>query len=429
MRLTALHPSRKCWLVLEAGQLTLHEERGRGEARAVSSHPLRGAAVRVAPVAKKGSKRQASVRGKASLISTALIHGNSEENVGMGKAGGAALKQPVVLTELAARGCHVFRVTWPGADVREQLVCGAPTPAERDAWAAALEKSIKTLAEAAPTKGYLMKRRGRHGGLKMMLGGWDRRYFELLQGKDGGAPSFSYYDDEHAAASKGVVALNAGAVLLASGSLAYKDHPHVLALTCKGELDAKPTTTVLAAASQPELERWVAALQRAIHSFRAPGSSSAKVVALSKEEEQLLAKTAPQLHLKLDYMGVPFDRRCEDKPKLVALILHQKQLNDIARAATPAARGELMSRIRKDEQRLLARSVDELRALLEYMEVELPPELADKQKLVALVINQKNFGATVQSVAPELLSWRQKSRSRASLVEPTDADAETEGGA
>ena len=81
-----------------------------------------------------------------------------------------------------------------------------------------------------------MKRRGRHGGLKTVLGGWDRRWFELLQGKQGAEPSLNYWEDEDAAAStgaeaKGVVALNGSAMLLSSASLAYKDHPHVLSLT------------------------------------------------------------------------------------------------------------------------------------------------------------------------------------------------------
>ena len=177
---------------------------------------------------------------------------------------------------------------------------------------------------------------------------------------------------------------------------------------------------MLAAATKAELDRWVAALQRAIRSFRS-GAADEADVALSKEEELLLAKTPQQLHLKLDYMGVPFDRKCEDRRKLVALLLHQKQLNDIAKAAAPAARGELMSRIRKDEQRLMARTVEELRALLEYMEVELPPELVDKQKLVALVINQKNFTAAVQVIAPQLSSWIQKSKSRAILLEASES--------
>lgn len=81
-----------------------------------------------------------------------------------------------------------------------------------------------------------MKRRGRHGGLKTVLGGWDRRWFELLQGKQGAEPSLNYWEDQAAAAAtgaeaRGVVALNGSAMLLASVSLAYKDHPYVLSLT------------------------------------------------------------------------------------------------------------------------------------------------------------------------------------------------------
>tara|TARA_B110001452_G_scaffold267181_1_gene276106 strand:- start:35 stop:2266 length:2232 start_codon:yes stop_codon:yes gene_type:complete len=427
VRMTALHPSRKCWLVLDKIELTLHEEKVRGGERTVTTHSLSGAALRVAPGARKGGAAAAKKRAKdqrgadrnePGAVNYALIHGNSEENVGFAKK--AKLKQNAVMAEMTERGLHVFRVTWPGGEggVKHQLVCGAPTLAERDAWAAALEGTLKKLAEAAPLKGYLLKRRGRNGGIKL---GWNKRWFELLQAREGSdgtkqLPSLKYYEDQKADTPKGVVVLSQDALLLSSDTFSYKDQKHILAVTCKGELDARPITTILAAGSTAELDKWHAALQRAIRGFR-PESEKA-LAGADKEETALLQKTAAQLHLQLDYLGVKVDKACDDKRKLVSLLLHQKQLNAIARAATPEARGELMHRIKRDEQRLMARTVDELHALLSYMEVDVPAELTDKERLVALVIKQKNGAAVSKAIAPDLAKWYQKSRSRANVEAP-----------
>ena len=358
VRMTALHPSRKCWLVLDNIELTLHEEKVRCGERTVTSHSLSGAALRVAPSAKKGGAAAAQKRAKYQMaadrnepgaVNYALIHGTSEENVGFAKK--AKLKQIAVMAEMNERGLHVLRVTWPGGEggMKHQLVCGVPTLAERDAWVAALESTLKKLAEAAPLKGYLLKRRGRNGGIKL---GWNKRWFELLQAREGSdgtkqLPSLKYYEDQEAETPKGVVVLNQDALLLSSGHFSYKDQPHILAVTCKGELDAKPITTILAAGSTAELDKWHAALQRAIHGFR-PELEKA-LAGADKEETALLQKTAADLHLQLDYLGIKVDKACDDKRKLVSLLLHQKQLNAIARAVAPEARGELMHRIKRDE--------------------------------------------------------------------------------
>ena len=64
-------------------------------------------------------------------------------------------------------------------------------------------------------------------------------------------------------------------------------------------------------------------------------------------------------------------RRCDDKGLLATEVLRQKQLRAIARHGDGGgSKGELTKKLRKDEARLMARDVDELRALLEYMDVE-----------------------------------------------------------
>jgi len=52
--------------------------------------------------------------------------------------------------------------------------------------------------------------------------------------------------------------------------------------------------------------------------------------------------------------------------------------------------------------------VEELRQLLEYMEVGVDPELDDKERLVKLIISQKNMPAVSASLAPQLQKWRQR---------------------
>ena len=54
-------------------------------------------------------------------------------------------------------------------------------------------------------------------------------------------------------------------------------------------------------------------------------------------------------------------------------------------------KGEMIKKIKKEEARLHARTIDELKALLEYLDVTFDPDLEDKERLVALVINQKNL--------------------------------------
>jgi len=105
----------------------------------------------------------------------------------------------------------------------------------------------------------------------------------------------------------------------------------------------------------------------------------------------------------------------QDKYKLSFLIVKHRDLNKIAKKEGVEDKNALMNKIRKEEARLLQRSVEELNQLLEYMEVEQDAKLTDKERLIKVIINQKNLPAVTKSLAPELLRWCQRSKSSSGL--------------
>ena len=73
---------------------------------------------------------------------------------------------------------------------------------EYDGWAAAIEVGM----ELAPCSGFLFKKKGRHhpSGLTAMLGGWDKRWFEVLQPNGEEDATITYYESEAAYKKKQV---------------------------------------------------------------------------------------------------------------------------------------------------------------------------------------------------------------------------------
>lgn len=293
------------------------------------------------------------------------------------------------MTELTDRGLYPFRLSWPQKPKEPILVFAATSAVERKAWVKALEGAIDTIARSAPTFGYLTKKAGRRGGL--LAFGWHKRWFELLQASEGTPASFSYYDTEEGAKAgaqpKGQIVLNARAVLLSSASLATKAHEHVFAISSQGATDPKPITTTLAAESSQELDRWTSAVERALHSFRPTAVPRTK---LSEEETALHKKSVAQLRLMLEYMGVDYDKATTDKGALALEVMRQRQIQSLAKhGSVGASNGELQRKLKKDEARLMQRDVEELRALLNIMEVDYNQEIDSKERLIALIINQK----------------------------------------
>jgi len=310
------------------------------------------------------------------------------------------------MTELQERGLFPFRLSWPKRPNDMIIVLAAHSAAERKAWVKAVDANIAAIAAAAPMAGYLMKKQGRMGGLLKF--GWNNRWFELLQATEVTPASFCYYETEaRGAAPKGTIVLNGQSMLMSSTALSLKGHEHVFAISSRGPDNKRPVTTVLAATSQSELEAWTSALERALHSFK---PKTAPRTNLTEEEAALNKRTLAQLRLMLEYMGVQVDRACDDKGLLVTEVLRTKQILAIQKhSAMSTSSRELTKQLKKDEARLMQRSVDELRALLDYMEVEYDPAIDSKTRLVGLIISQKRRADAATSAQR---IWRRASSHR-----------------
>ena len=407
--LTAAGPSHKCWGCLQHGVLMLYEETVRGEKRTKKEFPLDGASCKAPPSSKKAAARASLLLSgvrlegharinlnqfKPSLAATAGAKASAGSEGGDGAKKGKGPPQPKVMQEYVDRGLFPFKCTWPQKTKDSVIVLAAHTPAERKGWCKAIDGAIKALEDQAPTYGYLQKRRGRGGGLFKF--GWSRRWFELLQAKDGVPASFTYYESETAdkATPRGVVTLNQHAMLLTSASLAVKSHEHVFAVSSRAEGETKDTTIVLAADTETELEKWTSAIGRALHSFK---PKEAPKVQLSHEEALLQKKTLPQLKLTLEYMGVLTHKDCDDKNELVVEIMRQRKVQAASKAKASGDEGELGSKLKKDEERLMHRDVDELRQLLDFMDVEYDRKIDSKERLINLIINQKRIAEAAKS--------------------------------
>lgn len=102
----------------------------------------------------------------------------------------------------------------------------------------------------------------------------------------------------------------------------------------------------------------------------------------------------------LEYMGVDVEKSNNDKSALATEILRHRQMQSMAKYASQGStsKGELTKKLKKDEARLMQRDVEELRALLDYMDVDYDRALDSKERLVALIINQKHLGEATVAV-------------------------------
>ncbi len=435
--LTASGPSHKCWANMNDGVLTLYEETVRGEKRTALELPLDGAVCKAPPPTKKGDKKgsivasdgggaagpaQSATKAAAAAARPAGVTLAKDQKGGGKREAGEYGAKGAAMAELTARGLYPFRLSWPKRpEEMGVIILAAHSATERKGWVKALEATIEAIHNAAPTTGYLQKKQGRTGGLFKF--GWNKRYFELLQASEQTPASFVYYESEaRGEAPKGVIVLNGQTMLLSAAALASEKFEHVFAVSSKVE-GGRTITTTLAAGSRDELEMWTSAIERALHSFKPKGAS---VQNLSAEEKALHKRTAQQLRLMLEYMGVDVEKGNEDKVALVTEIMRHRQMQAIAKHADrmTGSRGDLTKKLKKDEARLMQRDIDELRALLDYMDVDFDRAIDAKERLVALILNQKHLGeaaGAVQRIARSSSSRRRLQRGGSSANGGTPA--------
>ena len=114
---------------------------------------------------------------------------------------------------------------------------------------------------------------------------------------------------------------------------------------------------------------------------------------LSKEEKKLAAQPLEKLQATLRYMGATFDDKTTDRTRLAFLIMREKEVREELRQAKATAKSGVKSQVKKRQEgaksvlmrkiqretaNLLNRTVEELLQLLEFMDVEVAPAVADK---------------------------------------------------
>ena len=156
-----------------------------------------------------------------------------------------------------------------------------------------------------------------------------------------------------------------------------------------------------------------------------PNTGTSKSTKELSEEKELKAKPLKQLKNLLAYMEVSVDpRRADDKDFVQTVVDHRQAL--LAKAFSKKMKKELAERMDKDRQKLMLRSVDELKALLVYLEAEFDESIDDKEKLVRLVVNQKNAVGMAKRHAKTLLRWRERSRGESAQAGELPAVRESE---
>jgi len=292
---------------------------------------------------------------------------------------GASVKENPVIKELFEKGLFPFRIVWPDGEVDVEYICAANSVVERTTWEKTVTETLKRMEKTAPTTGYLMKQKGRRGSnpIANMLGGWDKRWFVLTPWTEGSEARFVYFANKDSKDAKGVIALNEKAQVLRAVKYDHAEGS-AFSITSQGPNDPMAITTTLSAPSEGEMERWMSAVSAALK--RPTGK------ALTKEEKSLLSKTVPELRALLTYLSVQGYEQNEDKGSLVRAVLDHRAK---AKHAKKSQVREQKAKLDKDRDRLHGRSVEELKQLLFFLDVEVDQALEDKDKLVDMVLQQK----------------------------------------
>ena len=324
-------PKRQ-WVVLLGDSIVVHEEVRRGT-RVPHATPLKGATAKT------------PVRGLR----------------------GQELKQPPVIQAFLQQRQFPFTLTWEAGEKDVDLVFAATTSADRSRWVKALSATLKRLKDGAPTAGWLNKQAGRRAGPKWTP--WKRRWFVLTPPAAGVDATFKYWEGVpgDADAPKGMVLLNRSAQLFVSKT---SKQPNTFCVTSKGAKDPKPITTVLSAATQAEMKKWMSALNEAIKASGGTVQRNATLAALHASARVTLGST---------------------KGKQLGM-----SVKSVNKAGAHAVKMEALKQLEYEELKSLRPT--QLKDLLEYMDVQSdvltrkPKNKEEKaevlEEMVRLVVNR-----------------------------------------
>jgi len=443
--LTASSPVHKTWAAIVDGQLLLYVEKVRGQPLSKMEFHLEGCVVKTPPKSanpNKGKDGPKLTKGdsaqimkdkvdKGTKLADDVTNGKAQSTYAeedeeqakedkkakkgkappkkggkKGKAGEEDAEKGKAMEALIARGLLPFRLSWPDNKNSPVIILCAEEGAERKGWTKALNAAIKLQNLQKPSYGFLYKKQGRSGGfLANFKTGWNKHYFKLLQatfvdGVQATPASFVYFKGETepppGEQPKGTILLNKEASLVSAlslGEAVTNVKPNAFGVSSV-DSEGKTTVTTLATDRPHELENWVAAVELAINSFKPKSqqTSASDSNKTSQEEAALHKKTLMQLKMTLEYMNVKFDHSTTDKSVLVQEIMKQKKINDLKKnQAQVSDNMDIIKHLTKEEERLLHRSVDELKALLGFLEVEYDDNIVEVEPLVRLVIKQRHL--------------------------------------
>lgn len=282
-----------------------------------------------------------------------------------------------LVAKLLDQGLKPFRIEFPRAALGYELICAVSTAAARKEWLEAIEVG----STLAPFRGYLMKKKGRQGSMIGLLGGWDKRWFEVLQPHGEDPATITFYKDEEdykAGIPRGVVDIDGNSSVEATTQFEQKGHPHALKVKTGPEDNAM--TTYLAASTFVELEKWKSAINRALRSFHREG----KVKPVSDAEKKLAKLPLEKLRSTLAYMGVAFDEKTQDPSRLAFLIVRERERKERERRVSQSkvvaprkfnnygprgAQSALMRKVQAERKTLTLKDVHDLVNLLDFMDV------------------------------------------------------------
>ena len=183
-----------------------------------------------------------------------------------------------------------------------------------------------------------------------------------------GYSSFKYFVGATTGSPKGVVILNKEAQLTLADPSKIK-RPNCFIITSQGARDPRPVITLLATATEDELQKWLRSLREAIlasggtvgaavtEAAAIKGVMSSKRASLAqssvrkasikvaKEDRPLSKEELVKLKLKelknmLDEMGVMYDEKTKDKTDLALLIISRRNINATQKAYQKSYKNE-----------------------------------------------------------------------------------------